>query len=427
MHGNKCSWVFTKSSLKLLDDEFQQTLRNEAEWPPSMPDDPRELYKDFYHRITDVSQNIICGSCGIIEHDQKLCCELSVGDPCLKQLAVQPIQVAYDFSTGIDVLDQQHIMLDRGSIIKSITSDTLPKVTLCKACHSDLVHRNILPSRALANFRWVGPVPSELLELSWIEETLVARAHFVGKVVRLQNRSDGFMAIKGHIVLVPQDTTKLLDLLPMSPELLVDTIRVVWVGRTQPTRSFLKPTLSVNKRKVFTALQWLCKYHEDYENVRIDREELNKWPDIYILDGLIDTMGRVQCTDLEDPRQSGYDGMTLDTDAIQGDLPLSSTAILDVNHVSNHPDSDLLLELAATKRDKSSKKIDKIINVQNGQKALSDYDDKVFFSSAFPTLFPYGSGKHLDSRRKQLLTFKTWLRLLLQHSSRYSYYLRGLD
>lgn len=405
-----------------MDNEFEEALRNEAEWPPRMTDDPRELYKDFYHRITNVSQNIVCGSCSVIEHDQELWHELSVDDPCLKQLTVQPIQVAYDFSTGIDVLDQQHIMLDCGGIIKSITSDTLPKVTLCKACHSDLVHRNILPSRALANFRWVGPVPSELLELSWIEETLVARAHFVGKVVRLQNRSDGFMAIKGHIVLVPQDTTKLLDLLPMSPELLVDTIRVVWVGRIQPTRSSLKPTLSVNKKKVLAALQWLCMYHEDYENVRIDNEELDKWPDVYILDRLIDTMGRVLCTDSEDPGQSGYDGMTLDTDAIRGDLPLSSTAILDVNQVGNHPDSDLLLELAATKRDKSSKKIEKIINVRNEQKALSDYDDKVFFSSAFPTLFPYGSGKHLDSRRKQSLPFKTWLRLLLQHSSRYSYY-----
>ena len=168
-------------------------------------------------------------------------------------------------------------------------------------------------------------------------------------------------------------------------------------------------------------------YHEDYENVRIDREELDKWPDVYILDRLIDTMGRVLCTDSEDPGQSGYDGMTLDTDAIQGDLPLSSTAILDVNQVGNHPDSDLLLELAATKRDKSSKKIEKIINVRNGQKALSDYDDKVFFSSAFPTLFPYGSGKHLDSRRKQSLPFKTWLTLLLQHSSRYSYCFQGFD
>ena len=192
----------------------------------------------------------------------------------------------------------------------------------------------------------------------------------------------------------------------MSPELLIDTIRVVWVGRTEPNRSALKPTLSVNKRKVCAALKWLCKYHEDYCDVRIDTTELERWPDVYILNRLIDTMGRVLCTDSEDPGQSGYDSMNLDNDAIQGNLPLSSTAILDVNSVGDHPDADLLLELAGTKRDKESRKIEKVINVRNRQKVLSDYDDKVFFSSAFPTLFPYGSGKHIDSRRKQPLTLK---------------------
>jgi hypothetical protein len=401
-----------------LENEFQQKLKDEDNWPPAGVSNPQGLYRDFYHRITNLSYNIVCASCGILEHEQKRYYEVSVDDPCLKKLTVQPIQVAYDFSTGVDILDREHIMVDRGGIVQTTIPGTLPKVTLCKACHSDLVSRHMLPSRSLANFRWLGPVPTELLQLSWIEETLVARAHFVGKVVRLQNRSNSVMAIKGHIVLVPQDTTKLLDLLPMSPELLMDTIRVVWVGGTKPTRSALIPTLSVNKRKVHAALEWLCKYHEDYQDVRIDTAELSQWPDVYVLDRIIDTMGRVLCTDSEDPGQSGYDGMNLDNDAIKGHLPLSSTAILDVNCVGDHPDADLLQELATTKRDNNSKRFEKVINVRNGQKPLSDYEDKVFFSSAFPTLFPYGSGKHLDSRRKQPLNFKMWLQLLLRHSSR---------
>jgi len=411
---------FIDIRLKSLESEFQRDLVDEDNWPPTVANNPRDLYNDFHQRIIGFSQNITCGSCGVIEHEQKLFNDVSVEDPCLRNLAVQPIQVAYDFSTGIDVLDREHIMLDRGGIVRSTIPDVSSRVTLCKICHSELVNRHMLPSRSLANFRWIGPVPSELLDLSWIEESLVARAHFVGKVVRLQNRTDSFMAIKGHIVLVPQDTTKLLDLLPMSPELLLDTIRVVWVGKTQPTRKSLTPTLSVNKTKVYTALRWLCQYHEDYQNVQIDTAELNRWPDVYILDRLIDTMGRVMCANLEDPGQAGYDGMNMDNQAIQGHLPLSSTAILDVNSIGNHPDADLLLELAATKKGDSLGKMEKIINVRNGQKTLSDYEDEVFFSSAFPTLFPYGSGKHLDSRRKQPLSFKIWLKLLLQHSSRYS-------
>jgi hypothetical protein len=44
-------------------------------------------------------------------------------------------------------------------------------------------------AESLANFRWVGPMPDELKDLTWIEELLIARAHFVGRVVRLQARN----------------------------------------------------------------------------------------------------------------------------------------------------------------------------------------------------------------------------------------------
>jgi hypothetical protein len=150
----------------LLENEFQQDLNYEERWPPAVPNNQRELYNDFHQRIIGFSENIICGSCGVLEHDQKLFHDVSVDDPCLRHLAVQPIQVAYDFSTGIDILDREHIMLDRGGIVKSTTHDALSRVTICKVCYTDLVSRHILPSRSLANFQWVGPVPSELVDLS---------------------------------------------------------------------------------------------------------------------------------------------------------------------------------------------------------------------------------------------------------------------
>ena len=42
------------------------------------------------------------------------------------------------------------------------------------------------PAESLANFRLVGPMPDELKDLTWIEELLIACAHVVGRVVRLQ-------------------------------------------------------------------------------------------------------------------------------------------------------------------------------------------------------------------------------------------------
>ena len=65
------------------------------------------------------------------------------------------------------------------------------------------------PPDSLANFRWLGPVPDELKDLTWIEEMLVAHAHVVGRVVRLQACNQAsYFGIKGHIILLPQECLK---------------------------------------------------------------------------------------------------------------------------------------------------------------------------------------------------------------------------
>lgn len=68
--------------------------------------------------------------------------------------------------------------------------------------------------------------------MAWIEELLIARAHLTGRIVRLQNRNaNSYFGLKGHVILLPQDTTELLNILPLPSSLLPDIVRVVWVGR----------------------------------------------------------------------------------------------------------------------------------------------------------------------------------------------------
>src|SRR5205814_5441782 len=101
-------------------------------------------------------------------------------------------------------------------------------------CNSSLQNGR-LPPQALADFRWIGPCPKELQGLTWIEELLIARGHLVGKVLRLQKRNaSSYFALKGHVILLPQDTTRLLDLLPMALTSLPDVVHVVWVGSSMP-------------------------------------------------------------------------------------------------------------------------------------------------------------------------------------------------
>jgi len=185
--------------------------------------------------------NLICGSCGCISHSFDDMDELQYNDPALKLLSVSRDLVPFDFSTGVDVLDRDTIMIDTKALVDHARTDAIPidMVKICHDCYKDLKDRQRLPSRAPANYRRLGQTPNELSDLTWIEEALVARAHLVGKVIRLQNRYSSYAAVKGHLVLVPQDTCRLLNLLPLSPESLADMIRVVWIGDTDPSRTSL--------------------------------------------------------------------------------------------------------------------------------------------------------------------------------------------
>ena len=144
------------------------------------------------------------------------------------------INIAFDFSCGLHLLDEQCILLDKQGITTNQKS-----VVLCKSCYSELQNGR-RPVQSLSNFRWVGPLPKELQDLTWLEEQLIARSHLIGNIVRLSARNaSSYFAIKGHTILLPQDTTRLLDILPMSPASLPDIVRVVWAGKPVPKRSQL--------------------------------------------------------------------------------------------------------------------------------------------------------------------------------------------
>src|ERR1700734_200469 len=90
--------------------------------------------------------------------------------------------------------------------------------------------------------------------------------------------------------------------------------------------------------------------------------------------------------------------------------------MLDVNNVSEpsvavtiHQISDLIQEAT--------------INVVKGSKIRDPKLDSSYFTSSFPTLFPYGTGKHHLSERERKIPFNTWISLMLRHSSRYVYFL----
>ena len=396
-----------------MDVEYEGRARATIDWPTPLPD-RKAIYHSYYSEMDQVSHNIVCASCGTLGHDIRKYLFTSPTKELFKHLSVEPSLVPFPFECGIPDLDQISVMIDP----LSIDPHSGDKVAICRSCHSDLL-KGKRPIQALANSRWIGPVPDELKDLTWAETALIARSHIFGRVFRLEERKSGratYGSIKGHIILVPQNTLRLLDVLPMSPHSLADIAHVVWVGKTEPDLSKIRPQFSVRTNKVVTALKWLKDHHEDYRNITIDSNEIDKWPSVFITESLLNTIGRVRNGGAEDASRNGFATEDLDTEYFQGDIPNVISAVLDVNNTVK-PTHLIMLK----KLEEMSKEVEKnlTINVITGSDILQPHENPAYFTSAFPTLFPWGTGKHRDSEGKPILPLKKWTQLLLQDSSRY--------
>ena len=184
-----------------------------TEFPSPLPNMP-DIYSSTA-RTCEISHYLVCASCGSSGHDEN---DFEINDPCLDCLSIsRDTYVSFDFSTGFTPLDSRRIMVSKAGIV-----DDGKRLLLCNTCHKAIVARNI-PDRTLSNFCGAGDVPKELRDLNCLEELLVARAHVVGRIVRIEeSKASSYFALKGHILLLPQDTTLLIDLLPISslPEII---------------------------------------------------------------------------------------------------------------------------------------------------------------------------------------------------------------
>src|SRR5579859_5628779 len=219
------------------------------------------------------------------------------------------------------------------------------------------------------------------------------------------------IAVKGHVILLPQDTTRLLDILLLPPASLPDIVRVVWVGRPVHSADSLNDHFSVRTQRVYDALLWLTRHNEDYKNVVIDRSEFERWPPVFVVQELLDQIGEVEDESAENDARTGVATEEMDTDDFEGDIPMTTSAIVDIAAVSQSSQLQAIQHISLWKNDAT-------INVVTGNSILSEETLHCYFTAAFPSLFPWGTGKHIDNRRSDSLTLKKWIQLLIRNSSR---------
>ncbi|KAJ7753666.1 hypothetical protein DFH07DRAFT_744305, partial [Mycena maculata] len=117
-----------------------------------------------------------------------------------------------------------------------------------------------IPLRSYANGLWIGQVPEELKDLTFLEEQCIARARATKCMYKLTLGPGGQLAARGNVCILPQDTASFLSTMPVPLFQLQDEICVILVGspETEVTHDMLRRSpLLVRRHKIRTALFWL--------------------------------------------------------------------------------------------------------------------------------------------------------------------------
>ena len=164
-------------------------------------------------------------------------------------------------------------------------------------------------------------------------------------------------------------------------------------------------------QRVYDALLWLIRHNEDYKDVVIDQSQFERWPPVFMVQELLDQIGEVKDRSEEDDARTGVATEEMDTAEVEGDVLMTTSAIIDIAGVSQPSQLQAIQHISLWKNDAT-------INVVTGNSILSEETLHCCFTAAFPTIFPWGTGKHIDDRRSGSLTLKKWMQLLLRNSSR---------
>jgi len=308
--------------------------------------------------------------------------------------------------------------------------------------------------------------PSVLEDLTTVEESLIARCHPIGTILKLRPGGrvspTNYNAVRGHYIVIPQNPGPLLQILP-SPELrLENLIKVFWLSEDRPKDKDLKPFLQVRKDKVLAALRYLVEHNPLYHDLTINYDMMDNWPDEFIPPEIAENV--ITLTSPDHHEREGYtvslehgnyenDFHAAQDEAFNYDDPdafITGSVYTDINGERIDPNVRMIDALLGLVTGNSSSKPDEDSSIgdteaaedtsdeyQHGQKdtpvisyairghatKMSNWEDPHYFTGAFPTLFPNGFGGHQHETERpvpvSLEAFAQWA--LSHHSRRYAF------
>jgi hypothetical protein len=209
-------------------------------WPQLVPQSLKNKILVLFRETTssEALSTFTCAACAesapLRSH-----CSMSIGDPSFDLNLLKRPNLKSDESLLLDQYKWLHpdcvpppmpfddgplrdILVDRDGVSLPLDGGQ-PSLSLCKSCHSSLKNGRT-PALALANRTFLGPVPNELKGLTIIEEAMIARCRSKCWIIKLKEENQDLelqntqRGIHGHIIIYPQQPSKIAEILPPSVE-----------------------------------------------------------------------------------------------------------------------------------------------------------------------------------------------------------------
>lgn len=181
--------------------------------------------------------------------------------------------------------------------------------SICCKCYDSLSSGSI-PKFSPANGIWLGSVPSELQGLTIPEEKLISLYRHNSCIIKLQSpfhsATTAQTALKGNCITFLQNLSSVATNLPLAVDDLCETLKVIFVGSQPPKRLQLKRVLTVRKKKIFDALQWLKKHNSLYQNISINLANIEKLPEDDVPESIMSTIEQNIVQEGSVSERSGY-------------------------------------------------------------------------------------------------------------------------
>ena len=170
----------------------------------------------------------------------------------------------------------------------------------CRVCHECwlAISKGKVSKFSPANGMWIGDAPDRSKGLTIPEQKLISLYRHNSCIIKLHSPwhspSTAQPALKGNCITFPQNVSNIATSLPLSPNELDASIKIIFIGASKSSRHHLRKVLTARRQRILDALNWLKTNNTLYSHISLDKHIITDLPDNDIPELLWETFDRIE-------------------------------------------------------------------------------------------------------------------------------------